>query len=99
MSETMGTGGASGPDEMRDEVRLDLDEQKLDTWEDVRGDYAVDPESDVARPAVSEPEETDASGPTGDVTGAGDDDRVLVEGEAHDDLDMAPDGTSADDEE
>ena len=31
MSETMGTGGASGQDEVRDEVRLDLDEDKLDT--------------------------------------------------------------------
>lgn len=56
MSETMGTGGASGQDEVRDEVRLDLDADKLDTWEDVRGDYATDPESDVARPALTDEE-------------------------------------------
>lgn len=53
---------------MRDEVRLDLDEDKLDTWEDVRGDYALDPDSEVARPATS----------------------------VGDELEMAPDGTSAD---
>ena len=96
MSETMGTGGASGQDEMRDEVRLDLDEDKLDTWEDVRGDYAVDPDSDLARPAVSERDEADADAPA---RGGDGDDRVLVEGERHDDLDMAPDGTSADEDE
>ena len=59
MSETFGSGGASG-DETRDEVRLDLDQEKLDTWEDVRADYATDPESEVARPAVTEDDETDA---------------------------------------
>jgi DNA-directed RNA polymerase subunit delta len=62
MSETFGNGGASGgsgggpsgDDEVREEVRLDLDEEKLDTWEDVRDDYATDPEAEVARPALTE---------------------------------------------
>ena len=61
MSETFGNGDdsgggspAGGDDEVRDEVRLDLDEEKLDTWEDVRGDYATDPDSEVTRPAVTE---------------------------------------------
>ena len=58
MSETP-TAGDTG-DEVRDEVRLDLDEEKLDTWEDVRGDYATDPESEVARPALSESGSDDA---------------------------------------
>ena len=52
MSETPAAGDTG--DEVRDEVRLDLDEDKLDTWEDVRGDYATDPESEVARPALTE---------------------------------------------
>jgi len=56
MSETFGSNGGGTDDEVRDEVRLDLDEEKLDTWEDVRGDYARDPESDVARPAITEDE-------------------------------------------
>ena len=51
-----GGSPAGGDDEVRDEVRLDLDEEKLDTWEDVRGDYATDPESDVARPALTDEE-------------------------------------------
>ena len=52
MSETPNAGDRD--DEVRDEVRLDLDEDKLDTWEDVRGDYATDPDSEVARPALTE---------------------------------------------
>lgn len=61
MSETFGSGGANDED-VRDEVRLDLDEEKLDTWQDVRADYATDPESEVARPAVTEDEtSTDAA--------------------------------------
>lgn len=58
MSETFGSG--DNGDEVRDEVRLDLDEDKLDTWEDVRGDYAVDPDSEVARPAVVEGEDDES---------------------------------------
>ena len=55
-------GGPAGQrDEVSDEVRLDLDESKLDTWDEVRGDYAVDdPESEMTRPALTEQEEDDA---------------------------------------
>ena len=56
MSETPNAGDRD--DEVRDEVRLDLDEEKLDTWEDVRGDYATDPDSEVARPALTEGDDT-----------------------------------------
>ena len=92
MSETFGSGNQG--DEVRDEVRLDLDEDKLDTWEDVRGDYAVDTDSEVASPAVVEGEDGDSGADQAENNG--DDDRVLVEGDRHDDLDVAPDGTSAD---
>ncbi|MFC7491614.1 MULTISPECIES: hypothetical protein [unclassified Knoellia] len=97
MSETFGSGGASGAsgDEVRDEVRLDLDEEKLDAWEDVRADYAVDPDSEVARPGISDSDESQPAYPDGSGHG---DDRVLVEGERHDDLEMSPDGTSAEEE-
>jgi len=70
MSDTTENPAADGPrestaaptgDDVRDEVRLDLDEERLDTWEDVRGDYAIDPESEVARPALTESEEDDAN--------------------------------------
>ena len=63
MSDTSEHTGADGipentstprADEVRDEVRLDLDEGSLDTWDEVRGDYALDPESEVARPALTE---------------------------------------------
>ena len=54
-------GGPAGQrDEVSDEVRLDLDESKLDTWDEVRGDYALDPESEMTRPALTEQEEDDA---------------------------------------
>ena len=64
MSDTMPDTGADGiraggPDEVSDEVRLDLDEDKLDTWDEVRTDYAVDPESEMSRPALTEQEEDD----------------------------------------
>ena len=49
----------AGGDDVRDEVRLDLDEPTLDTWDEVRGDYAVDPESEMARPALTESEDSD----------------------------------------
>jgi len=45
---------AGESDDVRDEVLLDLDEDQLDTWEDVRDDYAVDPDSTVTRPALAE---------------------------------------------
>lgn len=93
MSETFdGTGtdgrrdGASGAgDEMSDEVRVDLDEDKLDTWEEVRGDYAVDPDSEMARPALTEQEEDD------------DDEEPLREDDEEDDL--AEDEEERDEEE
>ena len=52
-------GGSRAENEVSDEVRVDLDEDKLDTWEEVRGDYAVDPDSEMARPALTEQEEDD----------------------------------------
>ena len=51
--------GNDGQGEIRDEVRLDLDEKSLDTWDEVRGDYAVDPDSEVSRPALTESEDDD----------------------------------------
>jgi hypothetical protein len=61
MSDTSENQPASGkPDEVRDEVRLDLDEHGLDKWEEVRGNYVVDPESSVAHPALTESEDDDA---------------------------------------
>lgn len=47
-----GDGGA-----VPDEVRVDLDQDKLDSWEDVRRDYAVDPDAEMTRPALTEQEE------------------------------------------
>ena len=67
--------GAPSGDEVRDEVRLDLDEKSLDTWDEVRGDYALDPESDVARPALTESEDDDEN----DRVVAGDDDEEDTE--------------------
>ena len=97
MSETFdGTGtdgirdGASGAgDEVSDEVRVDLDEDKLDTWEEVRGDYAVDPDSEMSRPALTEQEEDD------------DDEEPLREDDEEDDLaeDEDEDAESRDEEE
>ncbi|WP_146132959.1 hypothetical protein [Knoellia remsis] len=43
-------------DEVRDEVRLDLDQESIEDWDDVRDDYAVDPGQDPVRPALSEDE-------------------------------------------
>lgn len=72
MSDTFENTGADGiPEEdenparmpggpVRDEVRLDLDEESLDTWDAVRKDYALDdPDSGMARPALTEREEDD----------------------------------------
>lgn len=47
------------PDEVRVEVKLDLDEDGLDKWEEVRGNYVVDPESEITRPALTESEDDD----------------------------------------
>lgn len=89
MSDTSNTTGADGipentsapaGDDVRDEVRLDLDEASLDTWDEVRGDYALDPDADVARPALTEEEDDDendvapASGDDEEDTEAQDDD-------------------------
>ena len=61
VADGMREGGPAGQrDEVSDEVRLDLDESKLDTWDEVRGDYALDPESEMTRPALTEQEEDDA---------------------------------------
>ncbi|GGB84835.1 hypothetical protein N798_12405 [Knoellia flava TL1] len=99
MSKTFdGTGtdgirdGASGAgdannDEVSDEVRVDLDEDKLDTWEEVRGDYAVDPDSEVTRPALTEQEEDD------------DDEDPLREDDEEDDLAEDEDAEDRDEEE
>ena len=95
MSETFdGTGtdgirdGVSGAgDEVSDEVRIDLDETKLDTWEGVRGDYAVDPDSEMARPALTEQEEDD------------DDEDPLREDDEEDDLAEDEDAEARDEEE
>ncbi|KRE43689.1 hypothetical protein [Knoellia sp. Soil729] len=56
-SENQPTAGK--PEEVRDEVRLDLDEDGLDKWEEVRSNYVVDPESEVAHPALTESEDDD----------------------------------------
>lgn len=84
--------GAPSGDEVRDEVRLDLDEKSLDTWDEVRGDYALDPESDVARPALTESEEDDEN----DRVVAGDDDEEDTEAESDEGDDEAE---RSDDEE
>jgi hypothetical protein len=68
-------------------VRLDLDEDKLDTWDEVRGDYAVDPESEMTRPALTE-QEDDA-----------DDEPVLREDDEEDDLAEDDEDRRADEEE
>ena len=49
----------SKPDEVRDEDKLDLDEDGLDKWEEVRDNYVVDPGSEVTRPALTESEDDD----------------------------------------
>ena len=94
MSDTSEHTGADGipentstprADEVRDEVRLDLDEGSLDTWDEVRGDYALDPESEVARPALTESEDDDAD----DEVPTSDDDEE--EAEAEDDEGAPPD--------
>lgn len=61
---------ASSGDEVRDEVKLDLDEDKLDGWQEVRDNYAVEPGEEMARPALTESEEDDAD----DHSPAGEDD-------------------------
>ena len=79
---------ASGADsEVSDEVRVDLDEDKLDTWEEVRGDYAVDPDSEMTRPALTEQEEDD------------DDEDPLREDDEEDDLAEDEDAEERDEEE
>lgn len=65
MSDTSKNTGADGiqagsADDVRDEVRLDLDEGDLDNWDKVRDTYAVDPDTDVTRPALTENEDDDA---------------------------------------
>lgn len=84
--------GAPSGDEVRDEVRLDLDEERLDNWDEVRGDYALDPDSDTARPALTESEDDDAN----DDIVAGEDDEEDSEAESDEGDD---DGDSGSDEE
>ena len=80
--------GASGAgDEVSDEVRVDLDEDKIDSWEEVRGDYAVDPDSEMTRPALTEQEEDD------------DDEDPLREDDEEDDLAEDEDAEERDEEE
>lgn len=90
--ENTGTDGIPTPagDEVRDEVRLDLDEKSLDTWADVRGDYALDPESEVARPGLTESEDDDGD----DAAPTSEDDEE--DAEAEDDHD---EGQGTDEEE
>ncbi len=52
-----GEGMPDGP--VRDEVRLDLDEESIEKWDAVRDDYAVDPDAEVSRPALTESEDDD----------------------------------------
>jgi hypothetical protein len=68
MSDTSQSTGADGiPEgsgtpaqgEIREEVRLDLDEESIEKWDAVRDDYAVDTDADVSRPALSESEDDD----------------------------------------
>ena len=80
-------GGSGGGDEVSDEVRVHLDKDKLDTWEQVRGDYAVDPDSEMTRPALTEQEEAD------------DDEDPLREDDEEDDLAEDEDAEARDEEE
>ena len=80
-------GGSGAEDEVSDEVKVDLDEDKLDTWEEVRGDYAVDPDSEMTRPALTEQEEDD------------DDEDPLREDDEEDDLAEDEDAEERDEEE
>ncbi|MEO7270075.1 MAG: hypothetical protein ABIW49_12800 [Knoellia sp.] len=68
MSDTSQSTGADGiPEgsgtqpqgEIREEVRLDLDEESIEKWDAVRDDYAVDTDADVSRPALTESEDDD----------------------------------------
>jgi len=84
VADGMSEGGPAGQrDEVSDEVRLDLDESKLDSWDEVRGDYALDPESEMTRPALTEQEEDDAD----DITPPREDDEEddLAEDDGDDD--------------
>ncbi|WP_040883976.1 hypothetical protein [Janibacter sp. HTCC2649] len=57
MSDTTQNPGSDG---IRDEVRLDLDEESIEKWDEVRDDYAVDTDAEVSRPALTESEDDDA---------------------------------------
>ncbi|KGN32361.1 hypothetical protein N802_18525 [Knoellia sinensis KCTC 19936] len=79
--------GGPVSDNVRDEVRIDVDEERLDAWEDVRGDYAVDPDEDMTRPALTEVEEDE------------DDEEALREDDEEDDLAEDEDSEDRDEEE
>ena len=51
--------GTQAQGEIREEVRLDLDEESIEKWDAVRDDYAVDTDADVSRPALTESEDDD----------------------------------------
>ena len=80
-------GGSGADREVSDELKVDLDEDKLDTWDEVRGDYALDPDSEMARPALTEQEEDD------------DDEDPLREDDEEDDLAEDEDEEARDEEE
>lgn len=85
--------GAPSGDEVRDEVRVNIDEERLENWDEVRGDYAVDPDAEVARPALTESEDDDEN----DAIVAGEDDEEDTEAEPDDD--DADGGMDSDEEE
>ncbi|MFC7486686.1 hypothetical protein ACOCJ7_10645 [Knoellia sp. CPCC 206453] len=72
--------GTQGQGEIREEVRLDLDEESIEKWDAVRDDYAVDTDADVSRPALTESEDDDEN----DLTLASEDDEEDDEAEDED---------------
>ncbi|MFW5474652.1 hypothetical protein ACOCJ5_15195 [Knoellia sp. CPCC 206450] len=80
-------GGSRAGDEVSDEVKVELDESKLDSWEEVRGDYAIDPDAEMTRPALTEQEADD------------DDEDPLREDDEEDDLAEDEDAEARDEEE
>ncbi|KGN36973.1 hypothetical protein [Knoellia subterranea] len=89
-----GTAKNTEADGIRDEVRLDLDKDAIDEWDEVSDDYAVDPDTDFSRPALSDDGEEfgdDLEEDDDDLDDWDEDDEEDAEAEGGDDWDDSDD--------
>lgn len=81
MSDTGENQTRQASDEVRDEVKLDLDEGSIENYEAIRRDYATDPDAEMAHPATVD----HGDGDNGDVRSATDGVATPSQGQGNDD--------------